>query len=67
MLFFSLVNVKDDTTTHVLLCDLDVVVVCLPAVHRDRVVLSPLVLLTVRIEEVSWGAIKNLSRRFHLI
>ena len=51
--FFSLVNVKNDTTTHVLLCDLDVVVVGLPAVLGDRVVLSPLVLVTVRIEEVS--------------
>ena len=53
MFFFSLVNVKDDTTTHVLLCDLDVVVVGLPAVHGDRVVLSPFVLLTVGIKEVS--------------
>ena len=49
-------NVKDDATTHVLLCDLDVVVVGLPAVHGDRVVLSPFVLLTVGIEQVSWGA-----------
>ena len=55
-------NVKDDTATHVLLCDLDVVVVRLPAVHGDWVVLSPLILLTVGIEEVSRGAIENLSR-----